>query len=134
MAFLRPFCVRRTEIPKLFIFLTLPYGAVTCLSWRTLNEEDPGECVQGRPHQTMSSYFFCWVSSVDATMYNLAQEPASHQRHSAEIILIRPKCESELGALKGPEEKLKFQKIKGVLVFFEMPQLTSRHPPQCIGD
>lgn len=52
MAFPRSLvCAWHTKIPKLFIFLTLPYGAVTCLSLSTLTEEvqDPGGCVQGRP-------------------------------------------------------------------------------------
>lgn len=104
-------CARHTKIPQLFIYLPLPYGAVTCLSWSTLTEEvqDPGGCVKGDPHQTMSGfcYFFCWVGSVDATVCNLAQEPASHQLRSAEIVLIRPKCECALGTLKGLGEKNK---------------------------
>lgn len=52
MAFLQSLvCARHTKIPQLFIFLPLPYGAVTCLSWSTLTEEvqDPGGCVKGDP-------------------------------------------------------------------------------------
>lgn len=120
VAFLRSLvCAWHVKIPKLFIFLTPPYGAVTyfCLRARWLKTCKTQAGVYKRdPHQTMSGfcYFFCRVGFVDATVCILAQEPTSHQLRSTEILLIRPKCECALGTLKSlGGEKKKKNKNKG---------------------
>lgn len=138
---------------KLFIFLTPPYGAVTCLSWSILENARPRLdyfwCVyMGDSHQTMPvfCYFFCWVGSVDATLCNSLQEFSSHLLQSKEIInIIGPKCgdvsqrcfqtdATGLHLIGQLNKKLEGPWKNGVLIFFEMPQLIAARCPQCMDD
>lgn len=137
-------CTPHMNFSKLFIFLTSPYGAVTCLSWSTVEKckSESGlllVCVHGRPSSNNAwFYFFYGVSCVDAILCNTAQEVSSTwvERDNE---CNRPKmwrCYKERrcfwSAVDGVTEKA--QKKKRLLIFFEMPQLIAMRCPKCADD
>lgn len=93
-------CAAHMNFSKLFIFLTPPYGAVTCLSWSILEKCKIYTglllvCIHERRSSNNACFllFLCWVGSVDAILRNSLLEFSSHLLQSKEIInIIGPKC------------------------------------------
>lgn len=94
-------CAPHMNFSKLFIFLTSPYGALTCLSWSVLEKCKTDlelllvHIYMGDPLQTMAvfCYFFCWVGFVDAILRNKLQELSSHLLLCKVLIyIIGPNC------------------------------------------
>lgn len=91
-------CAPHMNFSKLFIFLTSPYGALTCLSWSVLEkcktELELLLMYMGDPLQTMAvfCYFFRWVGFVDAIVRNKLRELSSHLLQCKVLIhIIGPK-------------------------------------------